>query len=63
VSAQVYKTKDKKSVLGTYSIDKDGDTTLNDFGRYLVKDGALKFNKTVKVQKDSNGKPLGANAG
>jgi len=59
VSAEVYKTKDKKSVLGTYSIDKDGDTTINDFGRYLVKDGALKFNKTVKVSKDSNGKPLG----
>jgi len=59
VSAEVYKTKDKKSVLGEYSIDKDGDTTLNDFGRYLVKGGALEFNKTVKVEKDSNGKPLG----
>jgi branched-chain amino acid transport system substrate-binding protein len=59
VSAEVYKTKNKKSVLGTYSIDKDGDTTINDFGRYLVKDGALKFQKSVKVAKDSNGKPLG----
>ena len=59
VSAQVYKTKNKKSVLGTYSIDKDGDTTINDFGRYLVKGGALKFLKSVKVAKDSNGKPLG----
>jgi len=59
VSAEVYKTKSKKSVLGTYSIDKDGDTTINDFGRYLVKDGALKFQKSVKVAKDSNGKSLG----
>jgi branched-chain amino acid transport system substrate-binding protein len=60
VIKQVFATKDRKSVLGTYSIDKDGDTTLNDFGRYLVKDGKLVFNKTVKVQKDSNGNPLGA---
>jgi branched-chain amino acid transport system substrate-binding protein len=62
VIKQVFATKDRKSVLGTYSIDKDGDTTLNDFGRYLVKDGKLVFNKTVKVQKDSNGKPLGGAA-
>jgi len=54
-----FSIKDKKSVLGTYSIDKDGDTTVNDFGRYLIKGGALKFNKTVKVEKDSNGKTLG----
>jgi len=56
---QVYKTKDKKSVLGTYSIDKDGDTTVNQFGRYLVKGGKLVFNKTVLVKKDSYGRPLG----
>jgi branched-chain amino acid transport system substrate-binding protein len=56
---EIYKTKDKKSVLGTYSIDKDGDTTVNDFGRYLVKGGELEFNKTVKVKKDSNGNELG----
>jgi branched-chain amino acid transport system substrate-binding protein len=59
VSAEVYKTKSRKSVLGTYSIDKDGDTTINDFGRYLVAGGALKFQKSVKVAKDSNNKPLG----
>src|SRR5205807_637361 len=28
----VFNTKNRQSVLGTYSIDKDGDTTLNDFG-------------------------------
>jgi branched-chain amino acid transport system substrate-binding protein len=59
VSEQVYKTKAKNSVLGVYSIDKDGDTTVNDFGRYLIKGGELKFLKTVKVPKDSNGKALG----
>jgi len=56
---EIFKTKSKKSVLGTYSIDPDGDTTINDFGRYLIKNGELSFNKTVKVEKDSNGKTLG----
>lgn len=56
---QVFKTKNKKSVLGTYSIDKDGDTTVNEFGRYLVKNGKLVFQKAVIVKKDSYGRPLG----
>jgi branched-chain amino acid transport system substrate-binding protein len=56
---QVYKTKNKPSVLGTYSIDKDGDTTVNQFGRYFVKNGKLSYDKTVLVKKDSYGRPLG----
>jgi branched-chain amino acid transport system substrate-binding protein len=56
---QVFQTKNRASLLGKYSIDKDGDTTINDFGRYLVKGGALTNLKSVKVQKDSYGKPLG----
>jgi branched-chain amino acid transport system substrate-binding protein len=56
---QVFKTKNKQSVLGTYSIDKDGDTTVNEFGRYLVKGGKLVFDKAVTVKKDSYGRPLG----
>ena len=59
VIKQVFATKNKPSVLGTYSIDKDGDTTVNQFGRYLVKGGKLVFNKTVLVKKDSYGRPLG----
>ena len=62
VIQQVFSTKNKPSVLGTYSIDKDGDTTVNQFGRYLVVGGHLKFNKTVLVKKDSYGRPLGAGA-
>jgi branched-chain amino acid transport system substrate-binding protein len=57
---KVFETKNKKSVLGTYSIDKDGDTTVNEFGRYLVKNGKLVFDKAVIVKKDSYGRPLGA---
>jgi branched-chain amino acid transport system substrate-binding protein len=56
---QVYQTKDKKSVLGTYSVDKDGDVTTNQFGRFLVKNGKLSYDKTVTVEKDSSGNPLG----
>ena len=56
---QVFKTKDKKSVLGTYSIDKDGDVTTKQFGRFLVKNGKLSYDKTVQVSKDAEGNPLG----
>jgi len=55
----VYKTKNKDGVTGTYSIDKDGDVNLNQFGRHLIKNGDLTPIQTVKVTKDSNGKPLG----
>jgi len=44
-----FSTKDKSSVLGTYSIDKDGDTTLTTYGAYLAKGGKLVFNKAIKA--------------
>jgi branched-chain amino acid transport system substrate-binding protein len=56
---QVFSTKDRKGVVGTYSIDKDGDVSVDKFGRNLVKNGDLSYSKTVTVAKDSNGKPLG----
>jgi hypothetical protein len=56
---QVFQTKNRKGVTGTYSVDKDGDVNTNTFGRNLVKNGDLSYSKTVKVAKDSNGKPLG----
>ena len=37
-------------MLGTYSIDENGDTTLTDYGIYAIKDGELAFDKTVKAQ-------------
>jgi len=46
----LFATKDRQSVLGTYSIDKNGDTTLTDYGIYGIKDGNLTFDKTVKAQ-------------
>jgi branched-chain amino acid transport system substrate-binding protein len=46
----LYETKDRTSVLGTYSIDENGDTTLTDYGIYTVADANLQFDKTVKAQ-------------
>jgi branched-chain amino acid transport system substrate-binding protein len=46
----LFSTKDRQSVLGTYSIDANGDTTLTDYGVYSVKDGALQFDQTIKAQ-------------
>jgi branched-chain amino acid transport system substrate-binding protein len=36
-------------VLGTYSIDSNGDTTLTDYGSYKVKAGQLVFFKTIRA--------------
>ena len=37
-------------MLGTYSIDENGDTTLTDYGVYAVEDGELEFDQTIKAQ-------------
>jgi branched-chain amino acid transport system substrate-binding protein len=46
----LFDTKDRQSVLGTYSIDENGDTTLTDYGIYTIEDGELTFDKTIKAQ-------------
>jgi branched-chain amino acid transport system substrate-binding protein len=46
----LFDTKDRKSVLGTYSIDENGDTTLTDYGVYTIKDGSLTFDSTIKAK-------------
>jgi branched-chain amino acid transport system substrate-binding protein len=43
-------TKGRDSVLGTYDIDENGDTTLTDYGLYEIKDGALEFVKAIKAE-------------
>jgi branched-chain amino acid transport system substrate-binding protein len=42
-------TKGRESVLGTYDIDENGDTTITDYGVYTVEGGELVFDKTVKA--------------
>jgi branched-chain amino acid transport system substrate-binding protein len=48
---ELFKTKDRQSVLGTYSIDSNGDTTLTDYGLYSIAGGKLKFVQVVKGQR------------
>jgi branched-chain amino acid transport system substrate-binding protein len=50
VNEMIHSTKDKQSVLGTYSIDKNGDTTLTDYGLYSIKAGNLNFLKVIKAK-------------
>ena len=50
VEQLVGKTKGRDSVLGTYDIDENGDTTLTDYGVYKVgSDGDPTFEKTIKA--------------
>jgi branched-chain amino acid transport system substrate-binding protein len=46
----IFDTKDRQSVLGTYSIDKNGDTSLTDYGVYSISGGQLKFDQTIKAK-------------
>ena len=45
----LFATEDRESVLGTYSIDDNGDTTLTDYGVYSINGGELEFEKTVEA--------------
>jgi branched-chain amino acid transport system substrate-binding protein len=45
-----FKIKDRQSVLGTYSIDENGDTTLSDYGGNRIEGGKLVFDKVIKAQ-------------
>ena len=44
----LFATKDRKSVLGTYGFDSNGDTTLKSYGLYKVgSNGDPVFVKTI----------------
>jgi branched-chain amino acid transport system substrate-binding protein len=45
----IFATEERESVLGTYSIDANGDTTLSDYGAYTIEDGELQFDQTIKA--------------
>jgi branched-chain amino acid transport system substrate-binding protein len=44
-----FQIKDRESVLGTYSIDENGDTTLSDYGGNRIEGGKLVFDKVIKA--------------
>ena len=45
-----FNIKNRESVLGTYSIDENGDTTLTDYGGNRIEGGKLTFDKVIKAQ-------------
>jgi branched-chain amino acid transport system substrate-binding protein len=49
ILAALFDTRDRESVLGTYSIDENGDTTLSDYGVYRVEGGELEFDRTIQA--------------
>ncbi len=46
----LFNTEGRESVLGTYDIDENGDTTITDYGVYTIKAGGLVFDQTVKAE-------------
>jgi branched-chain amino acid transport system substrate-binding protein len=46
---EVLNTKNRNSVLGTYSIDSNGDTSLTDYGLYKIDAGKLTFDQVIKA--------------
>lgn len=48
VVAGLFRTRNRRSVLGTYSIDRYGDTTLRDYGLYRARDGRLAFDVVLR---------------
>jgi branched-chain amino acid transport system substrate-binding protein len=50
VVEQIFATKEREGVFGTYGIDPNGDITLTPYGVYRIEDGALVFDRTVKPE-------------
>ena len=46
---EFFKIKGRDSVLGTYDIDENGDTTLSDYGGNKIEGGKLVFDKVLKA--------------
>jgi branched-chain amino acid transport system substrate-binding protein len=45
----LFATKDRDSILGKYSIDANGDTTLTDYGLYVIKNGLPTYSKKIEA--------------
>jgi branched-chain amino acid transport system substrate-binding protein len=49
----IFATRNRRSVLGTYSIDKNGDTTQTDYGLFRPTASGLHFDRVVRAQKSA----------
>jgi branched-chain amino acid transport system substrate-binding protein len=45
----LFATRNRPSVLGRYSIDSNGDTTVTDYGRFDIEDGKPRFRRTIET--------------
>ncbi len=45
----LFATRDRPSVLGTYTIDRNGDTTVTDYGRFDIEDGKPRFRRRIET--------------
>jgi branched-chain amino acid transport system substrate-binding protein len=59
----LFDTEGRKSVLGMYDIDENGDTTLTDYGVYRIEDGELVFDQTVQAEATPGGDAAGGGTG
>jgi branched-chain amino acid transport system substrate-binding protein len=48
VTNAVFATKNRPSVLGTYSINKEGDSSIKDYGLYKIVGKVLTFDRVIK---------------
>ena len=48
VLAAIFASRNRHSVLGTYSIERNGNTTLREYGAYRVRNGRLVFLRTFE---------------
>ena len=53
----LFQSRNRRSVLGTYSIDENGDTTLTDYGLYTIQGGQPTYQR--KITSDPNLIPSG----
>ena len=52
VRTAIFGTHDRHSVLGTYSIDGNGDTSLQRYGVYGIVQGQLTFREAIDAQRE-----------
>lgn len=45
----LFATENREGILGTYSIDENGDTTLTDYGVHTIEDGQLVFDQRIEA--------------
>jgi branched-chain amino acid transport system substrate-binding protein len=52
VRAKVSEPQNRSGALGVYSLDPDGDTTLDDYAAYTIEDGKLTFEEAIQPLKE-----------